>query len=188
MKFTMKQAVLAIACAGAFTSVQATTLVPLTSGDFPYDLGPNPTNAFEYVVDHAAGAFSDIFTFSLTTASNTISSAVGLGGSGFDITNGTLSLFNAANVQLATTTWGTSSGSVTFNGAAAGSYYWKVTGTEGELGGAYLYAANTAPVPEPETYVMLLAGLGMIGFIGRRRLAKGASDYHGYGASALNFA
>lgn len=31
---------------------------------------------------------------------------------------------------------------------------------------------NTAPVPEPETYVMLLSGLGLIGFLARRRNNK----------------
>jgi len=30
-------------------------------------------------------------------------------------------------------------------------------------------AANLVPVPEPETYAMLLAGLGLIGFAGYRR-------------------
>ncbi|MDE2388812.1 MAG: PEP-CTERM sorting domain-containing protein [Betaproteobacteria bacterium] len=30
-------------------------------------------------------------------------------------------------------------------------------------------AANLVPVPEPETYAMLLAGLGLIGFVGYRR-------------------
>jgi len=43
-----------------------------------------------------------------------------------------------------------------------------------QLGGApanskSLLIVMTAPVPEPETYAMLLAGLGLIGFIGRRR-------------------
>jgi hypothetical protein len=34
--------------------------------------------------------------------------------------------------------------------------------------------ATTAPVPEPETYAMMLAGLGMMGFIARRRkVARG---------------
>jgi hypothetical protein len=28
---------------------------------------------------------------------------------------------------------------------------------------------NIAPVPEPETYAMLLAGLGLMGFVARRR-------------------
>ncbi|MBI4938620.1 MAG: PEP-CTERM sorting domain-containing protein [Nitrosomonadales bacterium] len=31
------------------------------------------------------------------------------------------------------------------------------------------YATPPAPVPEPETYAMLLAGLGLLGFVGRRR-------------------
>lgn len=31
------------------------------------------------------------------------------------------------------------------------------------------YAPGTAPVPEPETYAMLLAGLGLLGFMARRR-------------------
>lgn len=188
MKINMKQALIAIALAGVFSSAQATTFVPLTGGT---DLGADPTNAFEYIVAHAPGAFSDVFTFSLSSLSDTISSAVGLGGSGFSISDGTLSLFSdpggdgagtagGANVQLATSTWGSSSGSVAFNNAAAGNYYWAVTGTEGELGGAYLYAANTAAVPEPETYALMLAGLGLIGFIGRRRLTQGNSG--------LNFA
>ena len=30
-------------------------------------------------------------------------------------------------------------------------------------------AANLVPVPEPETYAMLLAGLGLLGFVGYRR-------------------
>lgn len=32
-----------------------------------------------------------------------------------------------------------------------------------------LASAGTPPVPEPETYAMMLAGLGLLGFIGRRR-------------------
>lgn len=36
-------------------------------------------------------------------------------------------------------------------------------------------AALVTAVPEPETYAMLLAGLGMIGFIGRRRRQAGAA-------------
>jgi hypothetical protein len=33
------------------------------------------------------------------------------------------------------------------------------------------YFAGTTPVPEPETYAMLLAGLGLVGFAARRKLA-----------------
>ncbi len=33
------------------------------------------------------------------------------------------------------------------------------------------YFGGSAPVPEPETYAMLLAGLGLVGFAARRKLA-----------------
>lgn len=38
------------------------------------------------------------------------------------------------------------------------------------------WVALTAPIPEPETYAMLLAGLGMLGFIGKRRCANKPDD------------
>ncbi|MFN4063839.1 PEPxxWA-CTERM sorting domain-containing protein [Azoarcus communis] len=43
------------------------------------------------------------------------------------------------------------------------------------FGGVGLVADNltfAAPVPEPETYAMLLAGLGLVGFMARRRSAR----------------
>jgi hypothetical protein len=33
---------------------------------------------------------------------------------------------------------------------------------------------SVSAVPEPETYAMMLAGLGLMGFMGRRRKAKQA--------------
>jgi DNA-binding beta-propeller fold protein YncE len=37
-----------------------------------------------------------------------------------------------------------------------------------------VYSINAAPVPEPETYAMLLAGLGLVGLMARRRKAQRA--------------
>jgi hypothetical protein len=34
------------------------------------------------------------------------------------------------------------------------------------------YTALTAPVPEPETYALMLAGLGLVGFVARRKQKK----------------
>lgn len=34
------------------------------------------------------------------------------------------------------------------------------------------YFGGSAPVPEPETYAMLLAGLGLVGFAARRKLSR----------------
>lgn len=39
-------------------------------------------------------------------------------------------------------------------------------------GDSVKFTQYTAPVPEPETYAMLLAGLGLVGFVARRRAAK----------------
>jgi hypothetical protein len=41
--------------------------------------------------------------------------------------------------------------------------------SDGSAMGNMLYLANMNPVPEPETWAMLLAGLGMLGVVARRR-------------------
>ncbi len=57
---------------------------------------------------------------------------------------------------------------------AAGQYHLDITGTIGPhaFGGQYAVALMATPVPEPETYAMFLAGLGLMGFMARRRRSK----------------
>lgn len=45
--------------------------------------------------------------------------------------------------------------------------------------------APTAAIPEPETYALMLAGLGLLGFVGRRRIGRdnGAGDSTGRGTA-----
>ena len=51
-------------------------------------------------------------------------------------------------------------------------------GTIGDFAGGpesfliYNLGTNVAPVPEPETYALMLAGLGVVGYVARRRKAK----------------
>jgi hypothetical protein len=55
-----------------------------------------------------------------------------------------------------------------------GSYFIEVTGYgAGTKGGSYSFIASAVPVPEPETWAMLVAGLGLVGLQLRRRTNTG---------------
>lgn len=57
---------------------------------------------------------------------------------------------------------------------AAGTYTLQIRGTVfGASGGSYAGVLNlTNPVPEPETYAMMLAGLGLMSFMSRRKFVN----------------
>jgi hypothetical protein len=56
------------------------------------------------------------------------------------------------------------------NPLLAGNYTLQVRGTvTGSGGGSYAGTLNLTPIPEAETYAMLLAGLGLMGVVSRRR-------------------
>ncbi len=59
---------------------------------------------------------------------------------------------------------------VSFSLPAAGQYHLDITGTA-IAKSAYTVALVATPVPEPETYALMLAGIGAIGFVARRRKA-----------------
>jgi len=60
-------------------------------------------------------------------------------------------------------------------GLSAGSYYIKVGGDVlGTGGGSYASELTISAVPEPTTYGMMAAGLGLLGFVARRKKAKAA--------------
>jgi hypothetical protein len=76
---------------------------------------------------------------------------------------GTLSLFSGAGAVHANLA-GTATSE--FNGTSGNTKSLSVTAFNGYANVTYTYAQ---PVPEPETYAMLLAGLGLVGAIARRR-------------------
>jgi hypothetical protein len=51
----------------------------------------------------------------------------------------------------------------------------RAVGTDDSYGGSLDAVSLTAAIPEPETYAMLLAGLGLLGFAARRRKLKQAA-------------
>lgn len=62
-------------------------------------------------------------------------------------------------------------GQLSFSAAAGNSYYVMLNG---QLRPGQDYQLSLAAVPEPETWAMLLAGLGIVGFAARRRAATQA--------------
>ena len=65
--------------------------------------------------------------------------------------------------------------SISSDNLMAGNYYLQVSGNlVSDTGASFGGAVMLAPVPEPETYGMMLGGLGVLGFLARRRKAKQA--------------
>jgi hypothetical protein len=123
---------------------------------------------------NAGSTFTDRFSFTTTSMGDLSAGLVSLSGNdknGLDITG--FSLFDASGSILGGTQL--SSGvsdqwSFNYNDLAAGTYYVQVSGSVlSNASGKYYADIALAPVPEPETYGMMLAGLGVVGFMARRR-------------------
>jgi len=127
--------------------------------------------------DNAGNTFADRFTFSVdgTVGSNldaVISSISRSADVGLDITG--LALYGADDVLISAGS-ALSSGTIdvwtiSSNNLTAGDYYLQVSGSVvSDSAASFGGAVMLAPVPEPETYGMMLAGLGVLGFMARRR-------------------
>ncbi|MCK9684571.1 FxDxF family PEP-CTERM protein [Scleromatobacter humisilvae] len=55
----------------------------------------------------------------------------------------------------------------------SGTYDLEITGTLGANGGGYSGELDTAPVPEPTGWALMMAGLGAMGMLARRRQNQG---------------
>jgi len=131
-----------------------------------------------FTANNNANTFADHLTFSVTSMPATFNAIVasisGSADTGLDISN--LGLYTSTGTLVTSGTLG-SSGAMdiwTLNGGtlAVGNYYLQVSGSMvSNTGGSFGGSVMLQPVPEPETYGMMLAGLGVVGLLARRRKA-----------------
>ncbi|WP_171013957.1 FxDxF family PEP-CTERM protein [Chitinivorax sp. B] len=93
-----------------------------------------------------------------------------LSGNLYKLVNGS---WTAMNLGTSLSGSGVLSGSFSSGVLEAGQYRLNVSGIlSGLFGGGYGLSLNANPVPEPSEYLMMLAGLGVIGFAVRRKRAQ----------------
>lgn len=161
----LKSAILALVLASATAGAQATV----------FDWGSH--GSLEYgSVFNAPGAFEDFFAFNLTPgaslSSTTVSNNIPVI---TDIDSGMVELYQGnywdatADTLIGSYNFDGTTGSspYTFSALASGDYFYRVTGSAAGAAGGF-YTISSAPIPEPETYAMLLAGLGVT-LIARKR-------------------
>ena len=142
----------------ALAAVLAVSSIPVLA--VSTDLGAlnGDSEGFGNFFTSGAGVFSDTFTFSIGSA-QTVSGMTGSSGIGaFGLV-----LLDSMGDTLATDT---TPASFSF-ALGAGSYALNFVGFSAAPGS--FYGGSVSAVPEPETYALMLAGLGIIGFIGARR-------------------
>jgi hypothetical protein len=179
IKTSLKLTAFAAMLAGASVGANAAT-TPLGT----VSLG-TPTT-FSGVVEGSGTSINDIFTFSLEAGNSAsgysvVNIPLTFSGGEWNTALATLTLMSNANgivgdsddTMLGSAIWSNAPNSnnllsLAYDSAINGSAYIQITAvTDGGNGG--IYSGAIAAIPEPETYAMLLAGLGLMGAVVRRR-------------------
>jgi hypothetical protein len=163
----LKKLVVVIGSAGLMGSVQAAT----------FEAGTLSPNVFENTAifpSETAFTFEDIYNFTIADFQTLLASVTSTTPETTTveqahISNLSLSLFASADGSpLGSVSAGSNNQVDLSQNLVSGDYFIKVSGmTDGSLGGAYAF--QMAAVPEPAEWMMLLAGLTVLGFIARRK-------------------
>jgi hypothetical protein len=181
----MKKSLIAALVMASASFASSAVMAQTTIGNSPQALKLTDNSAFfgdTLGMNNNGNVFADRFTFTVTGTTNTnldaiISSISRTANTGLDITS--LALFGANNTLISSgkslNTGAVDVWTLTSSNLAAGDYYIRVNGNMvSNAGASFGGAVMLAPVPEPETYGMMLGGLGLLGFLARRRKAKQA--------------
>ena len=146
------------------TSANATNITATLESDGSYSFG----NTF------SAGTFSDIVSGFTIGASEYNGSILAITKStSKKFTFNSIEIYNSANALVSTVTDYRTNGTFAVfansNGIAASDTYSLHINYTATGAGNYKGSVEVTPVPEPETYGMMLAGLGLMGFVARRR-------------------
>jgi len=161
---------LALACASMAANAVTVDYSASIPGDSEFPGYPLGGGQFSGVDTNADGllTMNELSAFTFNSAS--FMSSVTLG-----------ALNNFGSYDIAANHWTAD----TYVGGNYQNNYYFFSGTENDFKASAVYystvtttvvpnAVPTAPVPEPETYAMMVAGLGVLGWMGRRRQAKKA--------------
>lgn len=169
----LKLATLAMTSALAFNANAVDTVSVAWGTHLPFEIANRTVLA--------AGSFEDFYSFSLTALANIFSTAVSINNSdGSVLPEGSVSLLHdlgpagidSLDAVVGNYAFSGLTGNIqhAFLSQGPGNYYYRVSGAAVGLNGdSYSLTSALAPVPEPQTYALMLAGLGVIGFLARRR-------------------
>jgi hypothetical protein len=172
MSMKLRQIAAAAALVATTVGASAQTVVPWGSH------GPAELGGTLFYGTGSSFPFDFIYTFSLAGLSDLLGVGVTNDSVGvFDI-NGAAARLYASNgnanynddVLIGGFAFDSTSITQNFTGLAAGDYFYRVTGNvDGPFGGSYLLSSHLTPVPEPKSYALLMAGLGVVALLARRR-------------------
>ena len=169
MNITLKKLLVGAVAATAFASASAVPVLEDAAGNHQaselWFFGRSVPTPFDNVYTFTVGA-TDLLTVAVSNESPSV----------FDISGGNVALYSNGGDLIFTNdgpaidgfTFDASSTSYTFTNVVPGGYYYRVFGAiVGSGGGSYLLSSSL--VPEPGTYALLLAGLGVMAFVAKRR-------------------
>lgn len=154
--------VLALGLSGLINSAYASTYAATLSGD-----------GYQFAASYSGTTtFHDYVSFSTTGLESIVSSVSGTGGTSFVFTtfnllDSTFSLVSTGDIYSG----GKKASFGSLEGLGSGNYYLEIEGKSVGATAGYTGTITVTPVPEADSNALMLAGLGILGLITRKKLS-----------------